>query len=139
MTPDKKALAREACGCCVCNGTHDNVDCHACFCGMTARPPYNCHAERIERALTEWERVIDTRVCPFCREEDFDLVGLKAHLTRGRCDALDEVPSPEEDVAARKPAEGEARPKSPQLRPHTCDGLNFRDCCDACRYGEKIR
>jgi hypothetical protein len=25
-------------------------------------------------------------VCPFCEEEDFDLIGLKAHLLNGYCE-----------------------------------------------------
>lgn len=29
--------------------------------------------------------------CPFCATPDFDDVGLKAHLTRGHCDAFEKV------------------------------------------------
>ncbi len=26
--------------------------------------------------------------CPFCKEDDFDLVGLKSHLLNGRCEVF---------------------------------------------------
>jgi hypothetical protein len=40
--------------------------------------------------------------CPFCGEDEFDLIGLKAHLLR-RCDVFDACPSPEaEQQQARK-------------------------------------
>lgn len=29
--------------------------------------------------------------CPFCGEADFDLIGLKIHLTRGHCEAYEEL------------------------------------------------
>ena len=29
---------------------------------------------------------IDTVVCPFCKEDDFDLIGLKMHLGNGWCE-----------------------------------------------------
>ena len=35
---------------------------------------------------------IDMEVrCPFCGEEDFDLIGLKTHLDNGDCDAYNEI------------------------------------------------
>jgi hypothetical protein len=40
-------------------------------------------------------------VCPFCREGDFDAVGLKAHLFRW-CERFDAIPTPE--VAMKKGA-----------------------------------
>ncbi len=30
-------------------------------------------------------------VCPFCGEKDFDLIGLKRHLTVGECEAFIKV------------------------------------------------
>lgn len=30
-------------------------------------------------------------VCPFCDETDFDLLGLKLHLTRGHCDTFEVI------------------------------------------------
>jgi hypothetical protein len=32
-------------------------------------------------------------VCPFCRDDDFDAVGLKHHLTHGNCQAFERVES----------------------------------------------
>jgi len=32
--------------------------------------------------------------CPFCDEEDFDLVGLKSHLVNGDCEEFNKVPLP---------------------------------------------
>ena len=29
--------------------------------------------------------------CPFCGEDDFDAIGLKAHLLRGHCEAFESV------------------------------------------------
>jgi len=31
-------------------------------------------------------------VCPFCKDSDFDFIGLKAHLERGGCDIFDKTP-----------------------------------------------
>lgn len=36
-------------------------------------------------------------ICPFCNEDDFDLIGLKAHLLRGHCDPFEATISPEEE------------------------------------------
>lgn len=30
-------------------------------------------------------------VCPFCNEQDFDLIGLKIHLIKGYCDKFNEL------------------------------------------------
>lgn len=30
--------------------------------------------------------------CPFCGEDEFDLIGLKIHYTRGYCDVFEETP-----------------------------------------------
>ncbi len=32
-----------------------------------------------------------TIACPWCKEGDFDLIGLKAHLEYGDCDAWNEI------------------------------------------------
>lgn len=29
--------------------------------------------------------------CPFCQDDDFDLIGLKMHLTFGWCDVYEEL------------------------------------------------
>lgn len=29
--------------------------------------------------------------CPFCKEDGFDLKGLKAHLSKGQCDAYNDI------------------------------------------------
>jgi hypothetical protein len=30
-------------------------------------------------------------VCPFCHEEDFDLIGLKSHLLNGNCPVFEDT------------------------------------------------
>jgi hypothetical protein len=30
--------------------------------------------------------------CPFCKDSDFDDIGLKLHLLRGHCEAFEAVP-----------------------------------------------
>ena len=30
-------------------------------------------------------------ICPFCKEADFDAMGLKLHLTRGWCDVFETI------------------------------------------------
>jgi hypothetical protein len=35
-----------------------------------------------------------TLSCPFCGEDDFDLIGLKMHLIRGWCEAFDNLKLP---------------------------------------------
>jgi len=36
-------------------------------------------------------------LCPFCSEDDFDLIGLKDHLLSGHCDKFNEVISPKKE------------------------------------------
>jgi len=45
----------------------------------------------------------DELQCPFCKERDFDEIGLKVHLLRGWCDQLDTLASslPERQAARR--------------------------------------
>ena len=38
-----------------------------------------------------------TTQCPFCNEVDFDLVGLKNHLTEGRCDVFNKTVTVEQE------------------------------------------
>lgn len=33
--------------------------------------------------------------CPFCKETDFDLIGLKIHLSSGHCNKYEETEIPE--------------------------------------------
>lgn len=40
--------------------------------------------------------------CPFCNEQDFDLVGLKTHLTKGYCETYENTLSFEEELERRK-------------------------------------
>jgi len=40
--------------------------------------------------------------CPFCKETDFDLIGLKNHLLSGHCEDFNDVMSVEEEQAARQ-------------------------------------
>jgi hypothetical protein len=44
------------------------------------RPPHELSADGLERSTARGV------VCPFCGEDDFDLVGLKIHLERGWCE-----------------------------------------------------
>lgn len=39
--------------------------------------------------------------CPFCRDTDFDLPGLKHHLLSGYCDAFHQTPTLDDAVAQR--------------------------------------
>jgi hypothetical protein len=41
-------------------------------------------------------------VCPFCGENDFDLIGLKAHLLNGDCEAFAHTLSPLEEARRRE-------------------------------------
>ena len=50
-------------------------------------------------------------VCPFCKDTDFDLVGLKWHLESGMCDEFYSTPYPFDD------ADKEARAKQDRLEP----------------------
>ena len=43
------------------------------------------------------------RACPFCREADFDAVGLKVHLSMGDCEAYESTPSPARTVRLGSP------------------------------------
>lgn len=38
--------------------------------------------------------------CPFCKEGDFDDIGLKNHLFMGQCDVLEKVPTISEEHRA---------------------------------------
>lgn len=40
--------------------------------------------------------------CPFCGENDFDLVGLKAHLLNGDCESFAHTLSPLEEIRLRE-------------------------------------
>jgi hypothetical protein len=40
--------------------------------------------------------------CPFCKEGDFDAIGLKHHLLSGYCEDFDGVVSVEEEKVARQ-------------------------------------
>jgi len=40
--------------------------------------------------------------CPFCKENDFDFIGLKNHLLSGHCEDFNNVMSIEEERVARR-------------------------------------
>jgi len=46
--------------------------------------------------------------CPFCNDDDYDLIGLKMHLLRGWCEKFDtlKVPPGVMDLTKRKQTEG---------------------------------
>lgn len=46
--------------------------------------------------------------CPFCKENDFDFIGLKQHFKRGWCHIYNETLSAEEDERLRREAEKKA-------------------------------
>ena len=48
-------------------------------------------------------------VCPFCGEDDFDLIGLKAHLMRGWCEVFEVTIRPEEERLQRMHAAGRTK------------------------------
>ena len=33
-------------------------------------------------------------ICPFCKEEDYDLIGLKCHFERGYCEEYNQTEEP---------------------------------------------
>jgi hypothetical protein len=43
--------------------------------------------------LQELESDTSDKVCPFCKEGDFDLVGLKSHISNGDCEAYNKLPA----------------------------------------------
>lgn len=57
----------------------------------TKMPAYG-HSQRCQSCDTvhgptdDCAHGIDTVVCPFCKEDDFDLIGLKMHLVNGWCE-----------------------------------------------------
>lgn len=38
---------------------------------------------------------VEYMVCPFCKDTDFDMVGLKIHLLSGYCEIFDLVETPQ--------------------------------------------
>lgn len=42
--------------------------------------------------------------CPFCDETDFDLIGLKLHLTRGHCNVFNDTPMNDPPKATKEAA-----------------------------------
>lgn len=42
-------------------------------------------------AETKHVRISDLLACPFCGEPDYDLVGLKSHITKGECEVFTKV------------------------------------------------
>lgn len=40
---------------------------------------------------------IEEVVCPFCKEADFDLIGLEIHLERGWCEVFGTLRKPKQD------------------------------------------
>lgn len=44
----------------------------------------------------------DLVTCPFCKESDFDLIGLKYHLQQGHCDMYNEIRTMRDIRAAHK-------------------------------------
>jgi hypothetical protein len=50
----------------------------------------------------------ETVTCPFCGDDNFDLIGLKAHFLRGWCEPFNETIRPEEERFDR-PKFSEAR------------------------------
>ena len=33
----------------------------------------------------------NTMTCPFCNEKDYDIVGLKSHLSKGECEVFESI------------------------------------------------
>ena len=46
----------------------------------------------------------DELQCPFCKERDFDDIGLKAHLLRGWCDQFNDVDTLASSLPERRAA-----------------------------------
>ena len=49
--------------------------------------------------MSEIDEQVKYVLCPFCGEDDFDLVGLKYHLMVGYCAVFNETISAEEEAA----------------------------------------
>ena len=46
---------------------------------------------------------VETIPCPFCSEDDFDLIGLKGHLERGDCQPYETIVPSATTTAAQGP------------------------------------
>ena len=58
--------------------------------------------------------------CPFCNEEDFDLIGLKDHFVKGYCDVFNETERG--DYIRQQPLSG-----SPEGSPKLCPQCGDKD------------
>jgi hypothetical protein len=45
-----------------------------------------------EVGSTRNDSCIESIACPFCKEADFDLLGLKSHLLNGDCEGFNKLP-----------------------------------------------
>lgn len=43
--------------------------------------------------------------CPFCREGDFDVIGLRGHLVNNYCEVYNTTPTPMEQAMERRKKE----------------------------------
>ena len=46
---------------------------------------------------------LDCVACPFCGEDDFDLIGLKMHLMSGWCEVFDKLQISQRDSKTSRP------------------------------------
>jgi hypothetical protein len=50
-------------------------------------------AAKILELLDTIQKSVTTVDCPFCNEEDFDLIGLRHHLMVGDCKSFEDTPT----------------------------------------------
>jgi hypothetical protein len=69
-------------------------------------------------------------VCPFCNEDDFDLLGLKFHLVRGWCVEFETLNDHPRCVTPICPFRGQRIPNScgcsKDEPPHSSDGVEHK-------------
>jgi RecJ-like exonuclease len=77
--------------CSICNGSgtivdyEDKWECPACKGTGLSNPPKENIEEQIKNNTSS------DIICPFCKEGDFDLIGLKSHLEHGDCEKYNSI------------------------------------------------
>jgi hypothetical protein len=80
------------------NGKLDPVEVHF-KCGSYHTPMVEIFHQSDRCRITELEKENERlrgkteTTCPFCKEPDFDLIGLKCHLLSGHCDNYNQTPA----------------------------------------------
>jgi len=51
--------------------------------------------ESLRKLLDYYDNNPDDIICPFCKEENFDLIGLKSYLSNGDCETYNNLENTE--------------------------------------------